>query len=124
MSLAVYLTGPAHERECRCECGHCHTKTTGETLYEANITHNLNRMAEAAGIYKPLWRPEENGIAKATELIGPLTDGIEMLESDEPRFQQFDASNGWGTYERFVPWVRAYLDACKRFPDATVTVSR
>ncbi len=124
MSLDVYLTGPEREVECRCECGHCHTRTTSETLYEANITHNLNRMAEAAGIYKPLWRPDEIGITKASELIGPLTDGIELLESDEPRFAAFDASNGWGKYEHFVPWVRAYLDACKRYPDAIVTVSR
>lgn len=27
-------------------------------IFSANITHNLNAMAEAAGIYKHLWRPE------------------------------------------------------------------
>jgi precorrin-6x reductase len=43
------------------------------TPFEANITHNLNRMAEAAGVYKVLWRPEENEIkcarVKATRVI-------------------------------------------------------
>lgn len=71
-----------------------------------------------------MWRPEEIGITKASQLIGPLTDGIELLESDETRFAACDASNGWGKYEHFVPWVRSYLEACKRHPDATVTVSR
>ena len=31
-------------------------------VFEANVTHNLNRMAEAAGFYKEVWRPEEIGI--------------------------------------------------------------
>lgn len=30
-----------------------------DEVYSANITHNLNRMAEAAGIYLALWRPSE-----------------------------------------------------------------
>lgn len=28
-------------------------------VYEANITHNLNKMAQEAGIYTALWRPSE-----------------------------------------------------------------
>ena len=36
-----------------------------EGAYSANITHNLGKMAEEAGIYKHLWRPEEIGITKA-----------------------------------------------------------
>jgi len=40
-------------------------KTMPTSVYDANITHNLGAMAEAAGIYKHLWRPEEIGITKA-----------------------------------------------------------
>jgi len=43
------------------------TKPT--TIFEANITHNLNRMAQAAGIYEALWCPDEIGITKAAQLI-------------------------------------------------------
>lgn len=28
-------------------------------VFNRGITHNLNKMAEAVGIYKHLWRPEE-----------------------------------------------------------------
>ena len=38
-------------------------------VYSANITHNLGLMAEEAGIYQPLWRPEELGIKTAAGLI-------------------------------------------------------
>jgi len=44
--------------------------------YEANVTHNLNKMAMEAGIYEYLWRPDEIGITKAGRLIEPLSKGL------------------------------------------------
>ena len=93
-------------------------------VYSANITHNLNRMAEEAGIYKALWRPEEIGITKASQLIEPLTAGLALLKSDPPRFEALNSPNGWGMYEHFVPFVENYLAACKEHPDAAVRVWR
>lgn len=106
------------------ECGECGHKTRRECLYTSNITHNLNKMAEEAGIYSHLWRPDEIGVAKAGDLIGPLSDGLSMMKADRPRFEKFNAPNGWGLYEHFIPWVEDYLEACKRHPDALVSVSR
>jgi hypothetical protein len=37
------------------------------SVFERNITHNLNRMADEAGIYGVIWRPEENGIETAAD---------------------------------------------------------
>lgn len=93
-------------------------------VYRANITHNLGKMADAAGIYKPLWRPEEIGATKARDLIEPLSAGLAKLMADPEHFKQFNAANGWGLYEHFVPFVKDYLDACRRFPDANVSTSR
>jgi len=93
-------------------------------IFEANITHNLGEMAEAAGIQKALWRPEEIGITKAKQLIMPLTNGLAMLRSDPKRFKKFDDPNGWGTYDHFVPWLKKYMNACAQHPEATVRVSR
>lgn len=93
-------------------------------VYSANITHNLTGMAEEAGIYKALWRPDEIGITKASQLIEPLTAGLALLKSDPPRFEAFNSPNGWGMYEHFVPFVEKYLDACKEHPDAAVRVWR
>ena len=93
-------------------------------IYEANIPDNLGNMAEAAGIYQVLWRPEEIGITKASQLIGPLADGIARLKADPERFEKHDAPNEWGRYIHFVPFVQRYLDACIRNPDADVEASR
>ena len=125
MSLDVYLYGLEQDHLCECtHCGNTHKATVADLLYSANITHNLNTMAEEAGIYKALWRPEEIGIATSSQLIEPLTQGLALLESDPKRFKAFDSPNGWGLYVNFVPFVRDYLEACKRHPDARVEASR
>jgi hypothetical protein len=94
------------------------------TIYDANITHNLNKMAEEAGIYKHLWRPEEIEITKAQQLISPLREGLALLLSDPERFKKFDPENKWGDYIGLVDFVRSYLAACEENPDSEVSVSR
>jgi hypothetical protein len=61
---------------------------------------------------------------RAHDLIEPLEQGLGLLRSDPDRFRAFDAFNGWGTYDQFVPWVQRYLEACREWPDAEVNVSR
>lgn len=94
------------------------------TVYDSHITHNLSRMAEEAGIYHHLWRPEEIGIYKAEQLVEPLERALSFLTTDRTRFEQFGTPNGWGNYNDFVQFVTRYLNACKTNPDADVRVSR
>jgi len=93
-------------------------------VYTANITHNLNKMAQEAGIYEHLWRPDEIDITNAGQLIGPLREGLALLKSDPNRFEAFNPENGWGTYEGLVSFVEKYLAACEENPDADVSVWR
>jgi hypothetical protein len=147
MSLDVYLTGKAVVRPvgtgiCVREDGGTRELTRDEAsarypdivlpedecetddLFSANITHNLNWMADSAGIYQCLWRPDEIGITQASQLIAPLAVGLALLVSCPDRFKAFNPENGWGNYDNLVRFVRNYLDACKAYPDATVRVSR
>ena len=93
-------------------------------VFSANITHNLTEMAVQAGIYYPLWRPEEIGITVAKDLIPFLEAGLILLKDSPEYFSKFNAPNGWGMYEQFVPWVERYLEACREYPNAKVRVSR
>lgn len=95
-----------------------------DEVYQANVTHNLNKMAEAAGIYEACWRPEEIGVTKAGQLIPLLTVGLRKMKAQPDYFAQFNPANGWGTYEGFVRWVEGYLAACEQYPEAEVSVSR
>ena len=92
----------------------------GEEMFSRNITHNLGKMASEAGIYKCLWRPEENGYTKASQCIKPLQDGLVALVADPDGFRKYDSPNGWGLYIHFVPFVFAELMACIEYPDADV----
>ena len=94
-------------------------------LFCANITHNLNKMAMEAGIYKCLWRPDELwNNPTADKVILHLEAGLVKLQSHPEHYRQFDASNGWGTYEDFVSFVEEVLNACKKHPKSNVVVSR
>lgn len=126
MSLDFYLYDPEPVTErCICTCGHVHDVTRSHELYSTNITHNLNSMAEAAGIYGCLWQPEECNppITTAGQCIPFLEAGLILLRGDPHRFRKFDAKNGWGTYEQFVPWVERVLAACREHPMARVEAS-
>ena len=100
------------------------TQETTNRVYSANITHNLNKMAMAVGMYNHLWRPEEIGITKAKELVIPLWEGLLRLKSDPAHFKMFDSPNGWGLYIHFVPFVENYLKACISYPEAKVEANR
>ena len=95
-----------------------------ECVFSRNITHNLGRMADAAGIYEVLWRPDENGITKAQQCIEPLSVGLLELVRNRAKYEVYNSPNGWGLYEHFVPFVTAVLTACCDYPDAEISVSR
>lgn len=110
MSLSVYLYPGPNE--------------TGDCLYSANITHNLNKMASEAGLYAALWRPDENGFTKAKDITAILTAGLTLLIIDPSRFNAFNPSNGWGNRDNLVEFVTRYLEACRLNPEAYISVSR
>lgn len=125
MSLDVYLHGPEREETCTCPCcDNEHTRKDRVEYYSANITHNLGTMAHEAGIYDALWRPNEVGWTRARDIVEPLRAGLAKLLNDPEHYRQFDSPNGWGTYEGFVPWVKNYLAACEKNPEAEIYVSR
>jgi hypothetical protein len=122
MSLDVYLNAPGSVI-CK-HCGGENIVNTEKCVYTANITHNLNLMAMEADIYTVLWRPDENGITTAQQLIAPLQAGLAKMIANPTHYKQFDASNKWGSYAQFISWIEAYLTACIAHPDAFVEVSR
>lgn len=97
---------------------------TTTTVYNGNITHNLGKMARHAGLYGMLWEPEATHIETAVQLIPHLAIGLKVLESDASYFRTFNPDNGWGTYEGLISFVREYLTACRRYPNANVSVWR
>ena len=113
MSLTVYLSLDV-------DVGR--TKPHHVEFFSANVTHNLTAMADEAGIYRHLWHPEQVDVVTASDLIEPLSEGLNWLRSEPERFKKLNPKNGWGDYQGFVQFVVAYLEACEAFPKANVEV--
>lgn len=92
-------------------------------VFDRNITHNLAKMADKAGIYEALWHPDKINAVHAKDIINLLEKGLEELKAKPEFFEKFNAANGWGLYEHFVPFVEKCLEACRQYPNAKIRVS-
>ncbi len=100
------------------------TAMSSVEVFSANITHNLGEMADLAGLYQVLWRPQEIEITTALQAIPRLQEGLKKLKEDPARFRLLNPPNGWGSYDVLVEFVERLIDACELNPDAEITVSR
>ena len=93
-------------------------------IFDVNITHNLTRMADVAKIYGVMWRPDENGIKTAADCIPAMAAGVVFMEANREMLEQYNPSNGWGSYEVLLQVATEILTACRENPDAIVGASR
>jgi hypothetical protein len=100
------------------------------SVYSANITHNLGKMANEVKLingrtlYEVLWRPDEHEMKLAKDIAELLDEGWNILLSDPDKFKQFNPENGWGSYEGLCDFVYKYRNACWDQPDAELSISR
>jgi hypothetical protein len=95
-------------------CKHC-----GSTVFEANITYNLGKMANEAGCYEILWKPRYK---LAKRLTYQLAKSLRDLKERPEHYRQFNPSNNWGSYETLVNFIEKYLKACYEHPLAHIRV--
>jgi hypothetical protein len=93
-------------------------------VLDLNMTHNLGHMADKAGVYYALWRPEEKGWKYAKDIIKVLERGLKKLKDKPEYFKKLNPDNGWGDYEGLVSFVEECLASCKSHPSAIIEVSR
>lgn len=125
MSLNIYLEGEEVTEECTCECcDNVHYRIYCPLVYDCNITHNLGLMADKAGIYNCLWRPDENNITHAKQLIQPIQDALKDMQKDPLKYKEFNPKNRWGSYDTFISSLESLLEKCIEYPEAKITVWR
>lgn len=105
--------------------------TQPTSVYSANITHNLGKMASEVKLsngmtlYNILWRPDEQeGLKYAKDIAELLDEGWNILLSDPEKFKQYNPENGWGSYDGLVNFVYNYRNACWDTPNAELSISR
>lgn len=102
------------------KCDHC---GMGDDDY-FNITHNLNKMADKAGIYNVLWRPEEIGVLYAKDMVPILEEGLSKLKSNPEKFKKYNPENGWGSYDGLISFSERVLKFCIEHPNMKVSAYR
>jgi hypothetical protein len=93
-------------------------------VYEANITHNLTKMARAAYLYNAMWRPDEIGAIMPKLLIPALKKGIRLLRNNKEHMLEYNPKNGWGDYEILLSTAVDYFKACCQYPYEKIEISR
>lgn len=93
-------------------------------VWSANITHNVNDMAAIVGAYHYLWRPENVGVVRAADNIENLRRSLGMMYLNYERMKAMNPENGWGDVNGLIDFTKEYLDACIKYPDAIIEVSR
>lgn len=92
-------------------------------FWHRNITGNLTEMAkeccigEPGTLYDLLWRDEEPD--DILEYINWLIWALTELKSQPEVYKQFNPSNGWGTYEQLVEFVRSFIHALIDMPEGS-----
>ena len=91
-------------------------------FWHGNITHNLNKMAqeckiecdtqhEGLSLYDLLWRDEYPWEMSHLEYTQCLMACLVSLTDEPERYKLFNPSNGWGTYEQLVEFVKSFIHA-------------
>lgn len=106
------------------ECPRCGEDV--EPIDVGNITHNLTEMAEAAGLYEAMWRPEDikAGVVTGRDVLPLLEDGIAWLVAHKEEAEKLNPENGWGDYDCLLATARAYRDVCRQYPGGRISVGR
>ena len=112
MSLDFYIYPGVHE--------------SGSESISFNITHNLAPMAKKAGLYEPLWRPEENydEPVLANDVYQAVVTGFNNLMFDPECYKDLNPENGWGDYNSLVDFTADVLAALRQYPLAVVEACR
>ena len=105
-----------------------------EVRWSANITHNLGQMAshipvkfgdKDTTLYYACWRPEEIGAKTVRDILPMLIQGLHYMIDHRKKLVQYNAPNGWGTYEGFMKFLLNYKQACEdNDPDCLITTDR
>jgi len=113
--VKLYFTPDTGGKACECP------------VFEATLTHNLNKMAARAGLYDALWNPtsiKKRHPARASDIIEPLTIGIRWLKENEDEALKYKPKNGFGTLYGLQAFAEDLLKNCKDYPNAKIYVEK
>lgn len=90
-------------------------------IFSGNATHNLTEMWNKSGVYDALYMSDNK---KAGEIVDILRKGYDDMIKNREEYEKFNPSNGWGSYDAALRFLRETMHACEENPDADISVSK
>ena len=88
---------------------------------EANTTWNVRKMIEVStGL--PWLNCQNNGLC--SDIMPNIERGLHELETNRPKYIQYEAKNGWGTVETTKTFFREILKAWRNLKSEEPEVAR
>lgn len=108
MGLSLYL-----EHEKCPTCGHAEERDSFDYTYNVS----------------PMWRqiyPDDEGMVFIDGMTGKeafekLIHALDYMKQHKEELEALNPSNGWGSYEGFMEFIRELIHACIETPDAIWT---
>lgn len=100
-------------------CEHC---KRGEPVVELNSTYNYTPMWKA--IYKNSNRFVEIEGLTGKQAHSLINLAITIMLEEREMMMQLEPTNGWGSYDTFLQFLRDIRDACEEYPDAVWRADR
>lgn len=97
------------------------TETIPTEVCSLNITHNITNMWEKAKVYDALYMSSGK---RAMDILPYLADGLKDMEEKPEEYKILNASNGWGTYEHALSFLKEFYNKCKEYPEAIIGISK
>lgn len=89
------------------------------SVWSENHTSNTAGMWDKAGATLRDWE----GIT-ASNAEPMLTAAIAEMEANPDTYRAMEPSNGWGSYESCINFLKSIRDACREHPRCTLNISR
>lgn len=115
MSLDLYIS-----EAIKCEqCGHLNAG--GPQVFERNITHNVVRMWDKAGVYDALYMSDGK---RCGDYLPALEGGVDSFHRYFAEYEDLNPANGWGSAQAALEFLVALLVAVREHPDGYFRVSK
>lgn len=90
-------------------------------LFWKNYTHNVTPMWHKAKIYDELYNSDGK---HPKEIMEKLRLGLKDMQDNRKEYKILDPDNGWGDCDSAMAFLSDIIDACSRFPEGTIHISK
>lgn len=92
-----------------------------ETVFDANMTHNVTPMWREAGVYDALYMSEGK---TAADVLPALRLGFKDMQDNPGKYEAMNPTNGWGSYEGALTFLSALLGKFEANPTGIIGVCK